>query len=662
MTDYKTNINNFSRRIILFYLGIFFTFAIIGKQLWILQIESGEYYKELADNNRFKVQIIPPPRGLVYDKNEDLLIDNRPRYDMIATLEEIINPEKEAEILSEILNIPYKIILKKLTVRDKSLPRYAPSIVATDLSEICLTKAYENLYKLSGIDIEIKPVRSYIYDKLASHILGYTGRISKKELKQLKDTNYNRNDEIGKKGVEHAFESFIRGIPGGRQVQVNSFGQLDAIFGEKKPIKGNDIYLTIDLKIQKTVEKAIEGKKGAIIVMNPNTGAILAMTSQPSFNPNDFSTGSSSKIRKYLIDKSFPLLNKAISSQFAPGSIFKPIVALAGLKKKIITHETSVFCNGKFKLGNSIFKCWRKWGHGETDLIKSLEQSCNVFYYSMGKEMGWEAIYNMCKKFKFGEKTGIKLNGEKSGLVPSESWKKKRFKNRADQKWHLGDTINFSIGQGALLTTPIQLVCMVSAIATKGLLPSPYYVEKILNKNKEIIYTPEKNITNLNIPLEDIKKVRHGMFNVVNARYGTGRKARVKGIKSAGKTGTAQIKSKGVDRKNTWFICFSPFDNPEIAMVILIEDGESGGSSAAPIAKQIIASYFNIVLDKKDKNQEKEKIITTIDTHEVIELENLEITPQNRTIPIEKKVENISEKKNLPKKPPIKETIKNENH
>ena len=605
------NAKQFSKRIILLYLIIVSFFGIIIRQLWYLQVEQWEYYKELASKNRFRSVEIPAPRGILFDRYGRILVDNRPRFDLIATIEDVMesgSPDREAELIAKILDRPEEEIYKKITDRISHLP-YEPSVILTDLTTEDVIKISEKQYLLPGIDLRILPVRHYVNEKSACHLLGYTGKISEGELERLKDQGYTIRDEVGKTGAEATFEGYLRGVPGERQIQVNSFGHLDKIFGEKKPVKGFDVYLTLDLKIQKIIENAYQGRNGAAVVMEVDTGNVIAMISQPGFDPNMFATGNSEKIQNYFYAQSFPLLNRVISSEFAPGSIFKPLVALTALEKGYIKEGSSVFCNGIFKLGEMSFKCWKKWGHGETNVTRALEQSCNVFFYNMGKEMGYKPIYELGKEFGFGERTGIALTGEKTGILPCEDWKKKYFKNKDQQKWHLGDSINYAIGQGYVLVTPIQMARFAATLATGGIMPTPNILYKVVNNQGATVATyqppPPRKIV---VDQSNLDKVKIGMFNVIHAKYGTGRKAKVEGLHAAGKTGTAQVKSRKGDTQNAWFICFAPFENPKISMAVMVEGGESGGEAAVPIAKQILSAYFNVAIptDNKVKGSEEQ--------------------------------------------------------
>jgi penicillin-binding protein 2 len=576
----------------LIFLGIF---LLLARELWDLQINQGAYYRELSLKNRIRILHLPAPRGRILDRNGELLADNRPRFDLVATKEDIDSLKSVSKILSSILNVSEKEIVQKFFDGTAPLP-YEPATVATDLSLEKMMQVSENLHRLPGITLRTVPIRHYPQGMLACHLLGYTGKNFKNSKEPFHE---NPNEQIGRTGVEKTFEMLLRGIPGGQQIQVNSRGHLDQVLGEKPSIPGADVYLTLDIKIQKVLEEAYGDYAGAAIVLEVATGDVLALLSRPGFDPNDFVSRNNKKISHYLQDPSSPLLNKAISSQCAPGSIFKPIVALAGLKYGHVTDKTSVHCSGKFKLGQTTFACWKTWGHEEVNLLKSLEQSCNVFYYLLGKEMGSGPIVEMASAFHLGIPTGIPLSSEKSGLLPTPEWKKKIFKNAELQSWHLGDTINLSIGQGALLVTPIQMVCMTAAFASQGRFPKPHLLLDTEN-TKNSLLEKKRNFSEIPLTPKDIALVRLGLFQVMNAAHGSGRFASLEGVSAAGKTGTAQVRGPQGEFKNTWFICFAPFETPKIAIAILVEKGISGGESAAPIAKKIMASYFDLPIKSKD--------------------------------------------------------------
>lgn len=654
----KIKTNQFDQRIFFIYLIILIILTMIINQLWYLQVKKWDYYKEQASQNRIRIVDIPAPRGRVFDRNGRILVDNRPRYDLIATIEDVKDPKFEAKIISQTLNQPYDKIYKRITDKIYHRP-FEPSVLLTDLKIEDVIKISEKDYMLPGVDLQILPVRNYVNGKTACHILGYTGKISEAEFDSIEGDDYSSRDEIGKFGIEESFERALRGKKGARQIQVTSTGHMDKVIGEIKPVKGYDVYLTIDLKMQKLIENAYEGRNGAAVVLEVATGDVIALVSQPGFNPNAFTTGDYETIKDYFVSETFPLLNRVITTTFAPGSIFKPIVALAALGAGTINEQTSVFCSGEFHLGSMTFKCWKKWGHGETNITRAIEQSCNVFFYNVGKEIGFEPIYKTGKIFGLGEKTGIQLSGEKPGLLPNEEWKKKYFKAKDQQKWHLGDSINYAIGQGYLLVTPIQMACVTSAIATNGFLPTPNLLYKIINNQNigipfETEPSPPKK---LDLEQVNLDMVRIGMLNVIQAKYGTGRKARVEGIRAAGKTGTAQIKTRKGNAQNAWFICFAPFENPKIALAILVEGGESGGEAAAPIAKKILSSYFNIQTLIESEN--KEKIVTEVDNvSDVTQSVGDDINNENQNLQTPQQTPNSNQ--NIPEaKPKLWTRIKN---
>lgn len=594
----RAEYRRFAFRSQLLYLMVFFSLYILGHSLYNLQVEDFSYYQLMSEKNRIRTVLIPAPRGKIFDRNHRLLADNRPQFDLVATIEDIkesSTPEIVADDLSPLIRIPSEVILKSIFNRIKSLP-YEPNVIASDISLDEVVRISENLYRLPGIDIVTKPTRIYPFKDTASHVLGYTGIISAEKYQELKQEGYDKNDIVGKNGIEVEFEEILKGINGARQIQVNHLGHLDQVLGQKDPDSGRDIQVSIDIELQQKIIQAYNGRRGAACVLDVRTGDVLAMVSLPGFDSNAFSAGDATKIKEYFSDENAPLLNRTIATELAPGSIFKPLVALAGLNTHFLNMETSVKCNGSFSISNYTYRCWKKWGHGEVNLHNSIRESCNVFYYILSKEMGSQEIIRLAREFGLGSKSGIPLPGERSGLVPDSAWKKSRFSKRENQSWHLGDTINLSIGQGYLLTTPIQMAVFTGIIASKGLKVTPRLLMGTYSDTQEFTPSPPKtekisggNETHFNY-------IRDAMYSVVQNKRGTGRNASLPGLEAAGKTGTAQYRSGAVLKKNAWFIAFAPFESPEIALSILVEDANSGGHDAAPIARHIFSHYFHIPL------------------------------------------------------------------
>lgn len=614
----------FMMRIISFFMFCVFVFLAIN--FWRVQVKQGSKYANLAKENRIRRVIIPARRGNIYDRNNHLLAENRPSYNATITKEDFkANKDILVQKLSPILEMSEKEMVKAVYSKN-NLP-YMPCKLASDITLEQVVAIEEYSPSLPGLIIEVAPVRYYRYGKYLSHLLGNVGKISEKQYAKWKDSGYIIDDIVGITGVEEAYNRYLRGTHGGMQVQVNNRSFFDEIINIREAVPGNNIHLTVDKKVQDALEEAYKDQTGAAVVMNPNTGEVYGMVSKPDFDPNIFVTKKSQKsVRKLLIDETFPLMNKAIAGEFPSGSVFKIIVGLAALKEKVITVNSKFYCSGVFHLGKrTMFKCWKKTGHGDVDIYYSLQQSCNVFYYNLGKIMGYLPIYNMARSFGLGEKTGVEIKGEKAGIAPSEAWKKERL----GESWYGGDSINYSIGQGYLLVTPIQICSMISAVANGGNLYIPYTVSKVTSPDGAEIesFQPQpKRIINLN--KKELAIVKEGLLRVVNDSRGTAKKARLKDIKVAGKTGTIQVKVKGKKTTHAWFACYAPAENPEIAMAFLVEFGRSGGGAAAPLAHKVLEAFFyETEAEKQAKEDAKKEVniaaqIEAADSQEQIETED----------------------------------------
>jgi len=420
-------------------------------------------------------------------------------------------------------------------------------------------------------------VRWYIYGERTSHIIGYLSLITREELEKFGDYGYSANDMVGRSGIEKAYDRYLRGEDGGTQLEVDASGRLVKILGSKNQKKGTDITLTIDAKLQAYAADCMEGYRGSVVIMDPRNGEILAMASSPSFDSNVFiERGRNEQAVEYMKSGSRPMLNRAINGRYPPGSIFKPIVSLAGLETRKINEHTTFVCEGKYFLGRAEFDCWKTDGHGPQDLRDAITHSCNIYFYNVGRKLGPEVISEYSRRLGLGKPTGIDLEGESAGLVPSPSWKKTAKK----QSWYEGETLNFAIGQGDLLVTPLQMVEVVSVFATKGSAPRPHLIKKI--GDSEVACS---NPVTIEISKKAVETIKSAMINVVASDTGTGQRARIEGLEIAAKTGTAQAPN---GEPHAWFLGFAPADNPRIAFVVMIENGGHGGVVAADIIKKIL--------------------------------------------------------------------------
>lgn len=560
---------------ILFGIILFFLTMNLGT-LFYMQIIRYDFYKGLSEKNRVRILPLEAPRGRIYDRNGKLIVGNRISFDVEVIYRELTQREKFYKILSGLTGIEEKIL--KMRVKKAKNTPFIPVKIAEDIKKEKAIKLEELFIDMPGVIITTRPMRYYPYGKTTGHIAGYLGRLSDKELERLKSYGYGIRDFIGKDGIEKQYNAYLKGVNGGIQFEVDNRGRRVRMLAMKEPHPGKDIFTTIDIRLQEYCDNLFKGKKGAIIVMDVNSGAILAMVSQPSYNPEIFISPYYIKERGDVLNdkKNFPLLNRAINGVYQPGSVFKIIVAASAFDLKIFKKEDTLSCAGYLKVGNRIFHCWNEKGHGEQDITEAIKNSCNVFFYQLGMMAGVDEISRYAMLFGLGKPTGVDLPQETTGLVPTRIWKKKVL----HEQWYRGETANYSIGQGYVLVTPLQIVRAMSVIANGGKLPKPYLVERIEDIKLEH-EMPEKT----GITQEAICLVKEGLWKVVNAKHGTGMHARLRYPVIAGKTGTAQ-NPLGVP--HAWFSGFVPYEEPKLAFVVFVEHGGKGGITAARLAKSLV--------------------------------------------------------------------------
>ncbi len=588
-----------------FTIIIMVTFiAILVVRLWYLQINQSDLYHEKALNNRVRKLQISAPRGNILDRYNRIIISNRPLFNVLWIRDDAEDPDLVLKKMSHILKEDISDILGRIR-SEGNHPNYIPIRLKEDVTWETVAFIENHTLELPGIRIEAVPSRKYNYGNMASHIIGYLAQISKKELKKQKRAEYSGGDQIGKMGLEKIYEKELRGEKGERIFEVNVHGLEQQQLKLVKPLPGHDIQLTIDIDMQQKAEEAMKGRSGAVIAMDVNTGELLTLSTSPQLNLEQFIGGISQKNWDNMIkDPLNPLLDKTIQGQYPPGSTYKVITALAGLMEGVIKPDTNIPCYGSFKLHGRRYGCWKKWGHGKhVDIHKALAESCDVYFYHIGQEVGVDKLAIYAKSFGLGERTGIILENEKRGLVPTKDWKH-RVKNEA---WQQGETVSVSIGQGFNLTTPLQICIMTATLANNGRRYKPQLLKTIKDQDGTTIksFMPEEKGTAFGTTKE-FAIIRDGLYAAVNEPHGTGAKAQLdnKKIKIAGKTGTAQVihleKYKGykieeVPRKyrdHAWFTCYAPADKPEIAVTVLVEHGGHGGSAAGPVAKAVLEEYF----------------------------------------------------------------------
>ena len=574
------------------YVGL--GFLVLLLRLWDLQILEGGHYFTLSTNNHLRLRPVEAPRGFILDRHGKILVENRPTFDLYATPEDVTNPAEVSGVLAKILgSTPDEI---QAEIAEGRTRPYQPLLLRKDLDEPTMVAVEERQLDLPGISLRIRPIRSYPSGGMAANLLGYVSEVNQAELQREDFQDFRPGESLGQSGVERRYDGFIRGLDGGEEIEVDARGRALRIMSRIEPHSGDNIYLTIDKRIQEAAETAFAGKKGAVIAMNPATGEILAMVSRPSYDPNLFAqrlTGE--EWQKLANDATHPMSNRAFQAQYPPGSIFKLMVTIAGLESGALTPETKFNCPEHFYLGTAKFDDWKKGGFGVLDLKSAITHSANVYFYQAGLRVGIDPIVRTAKAFGLGEPPGLGLGDEVKGNLPNP-----QPRRGGQPGWTPGNTVISSIGQGPVVTSPMQLLIMVSAIANGGTIYRPWVVKKVVSLAGEVLeeYEPQA-VRHVPVKPETLTFVQQAMLSVVEG--GTGAKAKVPGVLIAGKTGTAQVVKKGDEKGHAtlkdhgWFVSFAPVDNPRIAVVVLVENGGFGGQVAAPVAKAMYEAAFSPV-------------------------------------------------------------------
>ena len=577
-------------------------FFLLAGRLFFLQVLQGERFSYLAENNRIRIKKIPGTRGIVFDRKGQLLVDSRPSFDLLFVPEDAVEPETTLSQLARFLGRDKREFIELLD-ENKRRPPFEEIVLGRDIDWRYVVAVEAHQLDLPGVTLRIRPRRSYLNSSIAAHLLGYVGEINRGQLTAYKETGYGMGDEIGQFGVEKSWEEFLRGRSGGQQVEVDALGRRVRVLHEVEDIPGHNVFLTLDRDLQETAYQALQGKEGAIAVLEVKSGAILALASSPAFDPNVFARGITSQEWRALIqDRMRPLNNRAIQGQYPPGSTFKIVLAIAVLEEGIIDPETRIFDPGYLIVGNRQFRDWKKGGHGWVDLHKAIVESCDVYFYQLGQRLGIDRIAKYARLLGLGEKTGIALDDEKGGLIPDSEWKRKRF----GQPWFPGETPSAAISQGYVNVTPLQMANLMASVANGGTLYRPWFVRKIESLDGTLIreYGPEK-IRSVTLKESTLEYLSRALHDVVNSGSGTGGRARSNVVEIAGKTGTAQVaemrggfvKSEQLSyliRDHAWFVAYAPAEKSEIAVAVLVEHGGHGGGAAAPLARKVIEKYFSL--------------------------------------------------------------------
>lgn len=566
------------------YVGVaIFLFLISG--FWKLQVQNPEFYDERAQANSVKSVPILAPRGRILDRDGRVIVDNHNSYTLILARESV--KEEHLRAIAQGLDLDYNDLLARVR-RFKSQPKYVPIVIKEELTPADLAFVDSHHDFFPELVLIQGQRRLYPQNGMLAHVIGYTGEISEDELDSPEFAKYDPGDVIGKFGIEREYNDLLMGVDGQRQVVVDNRGQVRQVLGIKPATPGKDIQLTVDLDLQAVAELAMDGRNGAVVALDPRSGDVLAMVSRPAFDANKFAVRIKAKDWREIADNpDHPMLNRAIQAQQAPGSTFKPFVALAGLETGTIDDMFTVHCSGGVTLYGHYFRCWEPKGHGTVALHAGIVHSCDVYFYTVGSKLGIDNIARYANLAGFGELTGIDLPHEAAGIVPSEKWKLRNYR----QKWYAGETPSVAIGQGALTVTPLQLARGIGGVAMDGVWHHPH-----LLKVKDATEKPDV----WHLSPDNVRDVVSGMYGVVN-EGGTGVRARLPGIDVCGKTGSAQLASnqylKGTAagrnlKDNAWFEGFAPCYAPEIVVVALFEHGEHG-QFAAPIVRDVMKAYFD---------------------------------------------------------------------
>ena len=575
------------------YGAVVIVFLVLIARLVWLQLFQGDYYNSLAEGNRLRAIPLAAMRGVMYDRNGQILVGSRPSFMVTYVSTQGKMTDEEANKLSRLLNMPADKILEKA---GKVKNSYVPTVLAQDLTPDVVTKVEERRNELPGISVDVQPIRYYPYDMMAAQIFGYVGQIDEDDMERLKGEDGVSNvTQIGRAGLESYYDDVLRGKDGSRQVEVDASGSPVMEVERKNPVQGHNIHLTLDLNLQTALEKAMDaqiaqgiGVSGiAAVAVDPNTGAVLAMASRPAYNPNWFTRGiTESEWKQINGNPNHPMENRVIAGEYPPGSTFKLITGAAALELKKITPDEMIFDSGRHWLVDM-----RNAGGealGWINFTEALAKSDNVYFYELGRRVGIDKLAEYAKMFGMGKKTGIAMRGEAAGLVASEEYKEKNY----HQDWYLGDTFNSAIGQGFQLVTPLQAAMIVSEVANGGIQYKPFIVSRIdnLDGTPYKIFAPEQTGT-LEVSKTTLDLIREGMRNVAEESGTAGSLFAGFPVQVAGKTGTAENFS---GRDHGWFVAFAPYDHPRIVIAVLTEQGGFGASSSGPIVRAMLEEFFHI--------------------------------------------------------------------
>jgi penicillin-binding protein 2 len=580
------------RRLVFLKIGVLLLIGLLIFRVWQLQVRDGPYYRDLSQDNRTRAIVLRPARGLVYDRNGLLLANNVPSFNLYVELKDVRNYDQWLAQLEQLLGFDRMDLEERLRVKGQRTRVKVKG--GLTLREAALIESHR--LDLPGTFIQAEYQRNNPNGAYAAHVIGYVGEISEAQLAQEEFLDLNQGSIIGHHGVERTYDSVLRGQAGRKLIEVDALGHEKRMISVDKPQAGDDVYLTIDFRLQKLAEELLGEEAGAIVALDPRNGELLALASQPSFDPNALSRGLNQKRWKTILqDQRHPLTNRAIQGQYPPGSTFKIIMAAAALESQTVEEEDTIQCGGGYRFGRRVFRDWKRGGHGTVDLIQALTNSCDVYFYKIGNRMGIETIAAYSTEFGLGQKTGIDLPSEISGIVPTPAWKK-RVKG---EPWYPGETISVSIGQGFVTVTPLQMARVIATVANQGMAYQPRLIRAIRRRETGGVEEwPAIMGKRLSLSAIQLRNIQKGLELVVEE--GTGKKAQSDLVTIAGKTGTSQVVAlrpgpeKDIPkefRDHAWFVSYAPTEKPRIAVAVLVEHMGHGGSAAAPLAKELIEAF-----------------------------------------------------------------------
>lgn len=607
-TTQHEDFKNLQRRLLYLRLGLLLGLLLLSARLWYLQVVKGTYYRALSEQNRIRTVDLKPARGLIFDRHGELLANNVPSFNLYLTVEDIRDREGLAAALEYLIGLPRAETKKRLALQARS---YLPILVKAGLTlrEAALIEGHR--LDLPGLRIQAESQRNYPQGSLGGHLLGYVGEVSPEQQDEPAFAGLPQGSMVGKAGVEKTYDRMIRGAAGEKTIEVDARGNERKTVEVVEQTPGDDLYLSLDLRMQQVAESLLGEEAGAVVALDITNGDVLVLASRPAFDPNTLSRGLTPATWEQIVsDARHPLTNRALQGQYPPGSTFKIVVASAALESDKWSSDTKVRCTGTFPSGNHVFKDWKKGGHGVMDMEQAIVNSCDVYFYNIGHRLGIDAIAETARWFGLGQPTGIELPSERVGIVPSTEWKQRARK----EPWYAGETISAAIGQGYVSVTPLQMAVATAAVANGGILYKPRLVRAVRERASSRLQEvpPQDRGT---VPLQDrtFALLHESLHRVVT--HGTGGRARSKIVEIAGKTGTAQTVGvrpvqTGTNheavpkqfRDHAWFVAYAPADAPRIAVAVIVENTGHGGTFAAPIAKALIEEYLK-VSETDDRHQ-----------------------------------------------------------